>query len=365
MKASKIVQLTLASVLSLGLLCGVGTAAKSGSADSAKPVEADKTPQAPKRKKVAYLGVYAEPIPEVLAAHLSLPAGRGLLIARLAKASPAAGAGLRRHDVLYKVNGHALVGTEDLKSLVRSFLPGDTLKLSLIRQGKPLELQVALGQLVVDEASDRAPAPQAPKAEVKPRANAQPNKLQQQFPGIPWDQLPPETAKRLRQRLDEMQKQLNGQGFGGRFPRAGQQIAPNNLHKIMERHNQEMEKLRKQMQQHMDQLRRNQGIQPGGIQPRAFNGRASSVSSQSSMSDGMHQITLTQKNNDKRLLAKDAKTGKILFDGPINTKEERSKIPAQILPKLQRMEKGTTLKLQVMPGRRPKPKGKDGLPEFN
>jgi hypothetical protein len=360
MKNFKTLKISLAGVLSLGLLCAY-TAHAAKVVDPAGQEKPKQDDQTPKRKNVAYLGVYAQQIPEVLLSHLNLPAGQGLLISQLAKDSPATRAGLRRHDVLHKVNGHALKGAADLRSLVRSFLPGDTLKLSLIRQGKPLEIQVALGQMEVDEASDRDPAPgptpKAPKGLPKPEAkkktddNDQAKKLGEQFPGIPWQQLPPETATRLRRRLEEMEKQLRGQGFG-LFPQAGQQLLP--------RHNQEMENLRKLMEQRMQQMRQNRQIQP-----RVFNGKASSVSSQSSMSDGQHTVTLTQKNGDKHLLAKEAKTGKVLFDGPINSKEQRSKIPAEILPKLQRMEKGTRLKLRVQPGQKPKPKGNQGLPEFN
>ena len=83
------------------------------------------------------------------------------------------------------------------------------------------------------------------------------------------------------------------------------------------------------------------------------------------MSDGQHTITLTQKNNDKHLIAKEAQTGKVLFDGPINTKEQRSKIPAVIVPKLERMEKSRNLKLQVLPRRGRKADGNKGPAEFN
>ena len=117
-----------------------------------------------------------------------------------------------------------------------------------------------------------------------------------------------------------------------------------------------MEELRKQMQQHMQRLRQSQQPQQNRrVQPRVFNGRATSVSSQSSMSDGRHTITLTQKNGDKRLFAKDSQTGKVLFDGPINTKDQRSKSLPRFCRNFSAWKKGRLLSCRSCPADVPRP----------
>jgi hypothetical protein len=55
-------------------------------------------------------------------------------------------------------------------------------------------------------------------------------------------------------------------------------------------------------------------------------------------SDSELKLTVHQSGGDRHLLAKDAKTGKTLYDGPINKPEEREKLPANVLEKLKTME---------------------------
>jgi hypothetical protein len=54
--------------------------------------------------------------------------------------------------------------------------------------------------------------------------------------------------------------------------------------------------------------------------------------------DDAHVMGLRMDKDGKVLTVKDAKTGAVLFDGPINTDEERKTLPADVLPKLQAME---------------------------
>jgi hypothetical protein len=67
-------------------------------------------------------------------------------------------------------------------------------------------------------------------------------------------------------------------------------------------------------------------------------GRRQAASATSSYSDGEHTLTIVTTDGDKRLLAKD-KDGQVLFDGPINTPEQRKAVPAEVLRKLQIMER--------------------------
>ena len=51
------------------------------------------------------------------------------------------------------------------------------------------------------------------------------------------------------------------------------------------------------------------------------------------LSDGAHDLKITTKGDHQHLLAKD-KSGRVLFDGPINTQEQRARIPQDVRDKL-------------------------------
>jgi len=56
-----------------------------------------------------------------------------------------------------------------------------------------------------------------------------------------------------------------------------------------------------------------------------------------SMADGEHTLTVEQRDGKRHLVAKDA-DGKVLFDGPITTEEERQRVPEEIRKKLDCMD---------------------------
>jgi serine protease Do len=97
-------------------------------------------------EKGAYLGVSAAPAPEVLRRHLALPAGMGLVVQFVAPKSPAEEAGLQQDDILQKLDDQLLINSEQLAVLVRSYKPGDEIKLSIIRDGQKKVVTVKLAE---------------------------------------------------------------------------------------------------------------------------------------------------------------------------------------------------------------------------
>jgi membrane-associated protease RseP (regulator of RpoE activity) len=89
----------------------------------------------------------------------------GLLVDFVEPNSPAEAAGIKQYDVLLKFNDQLLVNAEQLRALVRMKMPSDDVKFALIRRGEASSVNVELSEKemeVVAEANT-AQAPQAMK----------------------------------------------------------------------------------------------------------------------------------------------------------------------------------------------------------
>ena len=99
------------------------------------------------RVERGWIGVQTRELtPELLEA-LSLPAAQqGLLVSRVVEGSPAASAGLKPGDVLQRIADQEVRTPSELLTVVSVLKPGVTIKLSLARASKPLELHLRIGQ---------------------------------------------------------------------------------------------------------------------------------------------------------------------------------------------------------------------------
>ena len=75
-----------------------------------------------------------------------IPAGAA--VQAVSDDSPAAEAGLQAGDVITRVNGTEITGSSDLVSLVSEAAIGDTLTMTVYRQGSTMELTVTVGEQV-------------------------------------------------------------------------------------------------------------------------------------------------------------------------------------------------------------------------
>lgn len=97
-----------------------------------------------------YLGVYsAEITPEVAKAY-NLPVNSGAYLyssstySAIVKDSPAAKAGLKDKDIVTKVNGVEVGRAGTLADLIGEYKPGDTVQLTVIREGNEIAVNVTL-----------------------------------------------------------------------------------------------------------------------------------------------------------------------------------------------------------------------------
>jgi serine protease Do/serine protease DegQ len=94
-----------------------------------------------------YLGVNTQDLDAGLAASFDLKENRGALVAEVTPESPAARAGLLAGDVITALNGRPVLNSDELRLLVAQIPPASKASLHLVRESKPLVLEVTLGQL--------------------------------------------------------------------------------------------------------------------------------------------------------------------------------------------------------------------------
>lgn len=95
--------------------------------------------------KRGYIGVSIQgPVDEGISESLGIPKNQGELLRSVEPTGPAGKAGLKAGDVILRVNGNTVNPDQTLSYLIANVPPGSTAKLDVIRQGKPLSLNVAV-----------------------------------------------------------------------------------------------------------------------------------------------------------------------------------------------------------------------------
>ncbi len=92
-----------------------------------------------------YLGAELQTVSRDLAPHLGLKSPEGAIIANVTPGGPGAKAGLKSGDVVTAIDGKAVQGSDDLTMDVISHTPGSTVALDVVRDGKPMKIDVTLG----------------------------------------------------------------------------------------------------------------------------------------------------------------------------------------------------------------------------
>jgi hypothetical protein len=269
-------------------LAATGVISFSGAiADNSKPAPApgDETSQGD-----AWLGVATAPVDEVVAAQLDLPEGIGAAVKLVIPESPAEAAGIRKHDILFELEGEPVKSPEHLGQLIRGTSTGDSVELAVIQRGEKKSLNLTLGT-------------RPPHLHQEPEANAKPfgGRIDLgDLGGLKFEMLP---------------FKGNGAGFG-------------NIE-------QQMEKMRKQMEMHLEGMFELEEF--GNLLP----GAARMMGSSSMMfSNEEGSIEIRNKDGKTDLTAKDP-DGKIIFEGAVNTDEELAKLPDNLRNKLDEFKKSS------------------------
>jgi len=97
---------------------------------------------------------------------------QGAAVKSVVDDSPAAKAGLKVNDIITHINGNAITGSSDLTKHVNNAAIGSTIKLTVYRQGKTIDLTVTVGEQIQSANNQQSSQNQ--------------NQSQNQRPQYPW-----------------------------------------------------------------------------------------------------------------------------------------------------------------------------------
>jgi serine protease Do len=129
-----------------GANIGVGFAIP---AEEASPViESLKKGVRPER---GYLGIGIRPINEKIADSLGIEKNRGEEVTGVVPGQPGDKGGLKENDIVLKVNGQDVTPDKTLSYIVANTKPGTKIPLAILREGKPMTLNVTVGTRPTEE----------------------------------------------------------------------------------------------------------------------------------------------------------------------------------------------------------------------
>lgn len=92
------------------------------------------------------IGVVIQSVTQDLAESFGLKQPKGAIVSQVEKDGPAAKAGIREGDVITGVNGRDIADSVDMPVVIGSMAPGSVAKLSVLRDGKPITIDVKVAE---------------------------------------------------------------------------------------------------------------------------------------------------------------------------------------------------------------------------
>ena len=292
-----------------------------------------------KKVPVTYLGVETSDVPRVVSEQLGLAKGFGLVVDYVVPDGPAAAAGVQPNDILKMLNDQILTEPDQLSKLIRSFSEGTTVTLTVLRKGKEEKISVKLSKKEVSERSDmwRGHGPHFNfkwdghdmdfgMDDLKEQMSHLKEQLGDQTQGIIHDAVMAAQAEAQRAR-DEAQQ---------RRDMAQQQR--DMAQQMREQAREQAQRVRDEARRARDEARRAAGItvnrnRDGGLSTTKIDiGKAQIV-----YSDDKGELRVEKVDGKKVLTAKDPK-GLLQFSGPVETKEDMDKVPAEVRQRYEKLQ---------------------------
>ena len=281
-------------------------------------------------KKVPFIGVVTSPLGEQVRAQTNLTEDVGLSVDVVSPDSPAAKAGLKAHDILAKYDDQILCAAVQLSALVKRTGTGNKATLTVLRGGKEMPIEVIVGEH----------AAQATFKVEGVNMNFTPLVQGAIVAGQP---LAPEVIKLI----EEMGSKTGGAVFGGQYgfavpapgvdaPVLPQSSGPNDTLLQLQSNQIQPNQVRQ------TQIQRNQRIVLVNPNVQSQSQSVSIVAND----DGRVELRET---NGKRTVTILDKSGAQQYTGPLDSQEDREKIPAELRSRVEQAEASAGPKAVVPP----------------
>ena len=248
------------------------------------PGRHQKSPKVP----MTFLGVETSHVPDVVSEQLGLAKGLGLVVEYVLPDSPAASAGIQQNDILKMLNDQILMEPSQLRKLLQTFSDGADVTLTILRKGQEQKITVKLS-----------------KKEMPQRHSLTPGGDHD------WDF---DEIGDVGEQMHEMKEQLQEQLGAQRGMIRGAVIK---AHEAAKRAREDARRAAREI--------RILSKDNGAIKATKIDlGKAQIV-----FCDGKGEMKLENANGKKLLTAKDPQ-GKLLFSGPVETKEDLDKVPTDV-----------------------------------
>jgi len=253
------------------------------------PDRHEKMPKVP----VTFLGVETSEVPSVVSEQLGLAKGFGLVVDYVVPDGPAAAARVQQNDIIKMLNDQILMNPNQLSKLVRSFSEGTTVTLTVLRKGQEQKITVKLT-----------------KKEVPQRDSWFPGHRH----GWNFDDLGD-----LGDQMRGLKEQLGDAQHGM-------------IHDAVMKAHEEARRARDEARRAGDKVRV-WSRDDGGLKATKIDiGKAQIV-----FSDDKGEMKLETVDGKKLLTAKDPQ-GKLLFSGPVETKEDLDKLPPEVRQRYENLQ---------------------------
>jgi hypothetical protein len=255
----------------------------------------DKAPKVP----MTFLGVETSQVPIVVSEQLGLTKGLGLVVDYVVPNSPAASAGVQQNDILKMLNDQILMEPTQLRKLLQTFSEGTEVTLTILRKGQEQKITVKLA-----------------KKEMPQRHSMMPGGNHDMH----WDFDETGDVSEQMQELKEQLKEQLGDAQRGIIRGAVVQA-----HEAARRAREDARRAAREI--------RILSTDNGTLKATKIDlGKAQIV-----FSDGKGEMKLENVNGKKLLTAKDPQ-GKLLFSGPVETKEDLDKVPPDVRDRYERLK---------------------------
>jgi serine protease Do len=289
-----------------------------------------------KKVPVTYLGVETSDVPRVVSEQLGLPRGFGLVVDYVVPDGPAATAGVQQNDILKMLNDQILTEPDQLSKLIRSFSEGTTVTLTVLRKGKEEKIGVKLSKKEVPERSEFGRGR-------RPHFNF--NFNGEDFGDFGLNGEFKEQMQNLKEQIGEMNSGVIHDAVMAAQEQAQRARDMAQQRRDMAQQQREMaQHMRDQAQHVRDKVRRTTEEArraAGNITINSDNGLSTTKidigKAQIVYSDDKGELRVEKIDGKKVLTAKDPK-GLLQFSGPVETKEELDKVPAEVRQRYDKLQ---------------------------